>query len=472
MAADSPLDSPRLGLFIGAGFSYEAGMPLVWDLTEELLRNWLSGDKLRELNAGWLTQGQGFSEDVLDEFVPVLEDPNLHYEQVIGWLQNRYLERGNPRAEQFHSLHLWLVEMVGHVLTLRHKNNRRYILDGLALYRGLAGLVPPDSPLWIFSLNHDLLVEAIAVSLGMPVCSGFDPTDIISFTGTKGEVSFTRIRKTALASGELCFLDKERGINLLKLHGSLDAFAYTDDLDWIQVVPADDSPSAVIDSPRRIEEELGHEVDGKKVKALNEVVVTDHDGEMQFLRRTLLSGGYKFTGRIGQNAPPEVLEVLRAKLDDVDLLAVIGYGGGDGHINKIFIDWLASDRSRRMEWVSRRGAVPDALGDFANQIRGRAATAVDYLADEGGQPRAPDEELSLRMRAYARHGDRDAKRRAFMEFVRTRLIDMGVTAMQHIPDHPPATEEEIQEWVQEYLRDNGGDAQQLLAAFLATTDDS
>jgi hypothetical protein len=53
MAAASPfsdlLMKPLTGLFLGAGASYEAGMPLVWELTAEI-RNWLTADKLRELN--------------------------------------------------------------------------------------------------------------------------------------------------------------------------------------------------------------------------------------------------------------------------------------------------------------------------------------------------------------------------------------------------------------------------------------
>ncbi len=44
------------GLFPGAGASVEVGMPLVEELTEKL-KNELTPDKLRELNAGWRAQG-------------------------------------------------------------------------------------------------------------------------------------------------------------------------------------------------------------------------------------------------------------------------------------------------------------------------------------------------------------------------------------------------------------------------------
>ena len=67
------------GLFLGAGASYEAGMPLVWDLTAEI-KDWLTADKLRELNAGWRLQGTGHCDAVIEDLISVLEGPHLHYE--------------------------------------------------------------------------------------------------------------------------------------------------------------------------------------------------------------------------------------------------------------------------------------------------------------------------------------------------------------------------------------------------------
>jgi hypothetical protein len=45
------LQNESVGLFLGAGASFELGMPLVWHLTEEL-RGYLTPDNVRELNAG------------------------------------------------------------------------------------------------------------------------------------------------------------------------------------------------------------------------------------------------------------------------------------------------------------------------------------------------------------------------------------------------------------------------------------
>ena len=59
--------SPQLTwLLIGAGASYELGIPLVWDLTNEL-KAWLTPQKLSDLNWGWRTQGSAHSDGVIND---------------------------------------------------------------------------------------------------------------------------------------------------------------------------------------------------------------------------------------------------------------------------------------------------------------------------------------------------------------------------------------------------------------------
>ena len=50
-----------VGLILGAGASFELGMPLVWNLTGEF-KGYLTPDHVRELNAGWKRQGGGSDE--------------------------------------------------------------------------------------------------------------------------------------------------------------------------------------------------------------------------------------------------------------------------------------------------------------------------------------------------------------------------------------------------------------------------
>lgn len=83
---------PLTGLFLGAGASCEAGMPLAWELTGEI-KNWLTPPKLRELNAGWRLQGGGHCDAVINDCISVLERADVHYEAVLGYLKSNFAAR-------------------------------------------------------------------------------------------------------------------------------------------------------------------------------------------------------------------------------------------------------------------------------------------------------------------------------------------------------------------------------------------
>jgi hypothetical protein len=104
-------ESPQLtGLLIGAGASYELGIPLVWDLTREL-RAWLTPQKLTDLNRGWRTQGSGHSDVVINDLASVLAMPGMHCEAILGHLETQF-RRVSPVQHKYHALYSWLVEIL------------------------------------------------------------------------------------------------------------------------------------------------------------------------------------------------------------------------------------------------------------------------------------------------------------------------------------------------------------------------
>src|SRR4051812_5113417 len=99
------------GLFLGAGATCEVGMPLVWDLTDELKR-WLTPDQLRSLNVGWLTHGGGRRAETVEHLVRLLENRDLHYEAILGSLETEYRRLGatNEVRQDFHAMYAWLIQ--------------------------------------------------------------------------------------------------------------------------------------------------------------------------------------------------------------------------------------------------------------------------------------------------------------------------------------------------------------------------
>ena len=149
------------GLFLGAGASYEIGMPLVQGLTEEIC-NWLTPEKLRSLNLSWRSHGGGYQDRILDDFISVLQRSDQHYETLLGYLEVQF-SRSSPDSQEYHALYSWLVDLVYHLLYWRHINNVNFIRRNSAYYDGISSFVDANRPLWIFSLNHDVIIECLCL---------------------------------------------------------------------------------------------------------------------------------------------------------------------------------------------------------------------------------------------------------------------------------------------------------------------
>ncbi|MDL2407287.1 hypothetical protein PY650_16765 [Rhizobium calliandrae] len=276
------------GLLLGAGASYELGMPLVWELTGEI-KTWLTADKIRAFNASWRQQGGGYSDRVIDDFVSMLGLPAVHYEAILGYLE---AQRGRQAeyAHEYHNLYSWLVELVYHLLYARQIKNTIYLDKHLPFFDGFRVLANANCPLWVFTLNHDVLLEAIAARLSIPVHSGFSETLVRlprrDNNGRKqGEVRAAVIKGYDLEQGSMFYPNPPMpGVNVLKIHGALDIFTFNDGRDILKLLPDGPGPHAIVDALRATNEELFYPLAGApqgKVKTTNEITYADDAGEMQ-----------------------------------------------------------------------------------------------------------------------------------------------------------------------------------------------
>jgi len=103
----------KIRLLLGAGASYELGMPLVWDITRHL-RGFYNPRHLRLLNTHWTSGGGGYVDEVVASTAALLERGDMHYEHVLGYLQTEHRRLGHDRDEgnRFHGMYLRLVESV------------------------------------------------------------------------------------------------------------------------------------------------------------------------------------------------------------------------------------------------------------------------------------------------------------------------------------------------------------------------
>jgi hypothetical protein len=435
----------QTGLFLGAGASYELGMPLVWDVTIEL-KKWLLPEKLITLNYNWKLQGGGYPDNVVNDLIGAIKRPNFHYEAILGHLETQLL-RNTSDSQFYHGIYSWLVEVVYIILQERHTKNLDYIQKKIRYFQGFQSLIREDSPLWIFSLNHDLVVECLAAHFGIAVKTGFGPEVVTLPRRNKQGVKIGELRAEVFSGEQLqngvmsFFGPKSAGINLLKIHGALDVFTFRDGKDLLKILPEENSIVGIIESLRSANEDLhflNRQMPSRPIKTTNEINYEDDNGEMQFLRRSLLSGAYKFDNKMSQVLPAKIFDHFRFNLNYITRLICVGYGFGDSHIDQALRDWLAGCPERRLEIVNPRiTETPSRLLHLEPQISILQIEFSDYLDSVAGIKRDRRDILEKKMAVHGRKNQHNPEKKKELEtFIETFLAERNKALSKQIEGLP------------------------------------
>ncbi len=161
----------QTALLIGAGFSFELGMPLASQLTTDVLGPLQSG-ALQRINDVWrVNGGDAIAPEIFDE---AGSKHDLPYEEFLSWLQERWRTTDDPaKARGYSSLYVQMIEGVSLALFLRHRHRAPFFRLKSRFYSGLTSLARRESPLWIFSLNHDICLELVCAEHGIAHSAGY-----------------------------------------------------------------------------------------------------------------------------------------------------------------------------------------------------------------------------------------------------------------------------------------------------------
>jgi len=378
-------------LLLGAGASRELGMPLRADINAEILA-WLSPASLRKLAATWQARGFGYPDEVIEDVARLLDQSSFDYEALLAHMEARYLDDAREGfAQAYHGLYAWLAQVVYLLLYRRQVERRDSYREGLQYFEGIAPLARLNRPLWIFSLNHDVLVECIAALFGIEVNCGFSPATLaLPCRNASGAAIATLtaelLTDADLASGKLpFFVPGWPGINLLKLRGALDMFCLGDSRDLIRIKPDDETFDGIIDALQIANEGL---LDATLAASLvpdalaitNKIPYIDAGNQPQVLGRTLRASATRLTDPFPQLHQRRLLEYFRANLGVVDRLVAIGYGMADADVNEILHEWLGVSGHRRLEIVLPGvQEIPPFLLPLSEQVELTPASATTYL---------------------------------------------------------------------------------------------
>src|SRR5260370_24259532 len=105
---------------------------------------------------------------------------------------------------------------------------------------------------------------------------------------------------------------------------------------------------------------------------------------MQLLPGPSLAGQYKYDRRISTSTPPELLELFRQGLEEVDRLVTVGCSLGDAHINEIVMKGMEGSVQRRLVVVDPQPRIPAGFAKFDVPTQSYPSTATAFLAKSSG----------------------------------------------------------------------------------------
>lgn len=357
-----------IGIFLGAGASYEVGMPIVTELTSSIRKNLIPRLDSRLFNFEKIPH-------IRQQLADLLNDDRYNYEQVLSELEKTYMaERKNAQAVW--GVIIQFIECIQLLLLEDQAKTIHFFKRKVRDYSAIKTITKIHYPLNIFSLNHDIVFEEICDHFQIPLKDGF-------YTRTnqyENIANFKTLTTKEIENETFDFFEgNEGGVNLLKLHGSIDIFAANDKDLFLKSYGSNDQFGSHYSEIKKIEDHSLKIADDHNLRTVNELQVYDKRHKLQFLRRSLLSGGHKFTGSMTQIIPIKFLNVFKKRLDSIDCLNFIGYGFGDQHINLIVEEWLNQENKQAIIYDPYRSDIPACFKKQSNKVTLIKGGLTDFM---------------------------------------------------------------------------------------------
>jgi hypothetical protein len=376
----------RITLLLGAGFSFDLGMPLADELTELLVDpfDWRSTRALGATLAAQDPYGEGRPinakaiHEALDLVRAARRRNQANYEETLAQIQQLGDRPGKNQSDRdsYHYVFGFLYELV-HAILYEYQLDAHATLYKLnrAHFSPITNILSNEAPTWVFSLNHDIFLESLAIDHKIPLSDGANgsiafpvsnqaPTDTINFMTSKRE------DLSVQAPG---WLTNGLGINLVRLHGGLAELEYKDGSLICNPSLHVTSSDELIQLVRRIES-MSYFHMGNRVTSGKHRVVTGPDGTLDIMARAMRTGGKKYSKTSKPKVGEERIKMFADMLDDTSELLIIGYGFGDVHVNNRISNALARNPQLTVRSIRPKGErCPQFLEQFDYDQRVGAA---------------------------------------------------------------------------------------------------
>ena len=347
------------GFLLGAGASYELGLPLVDELTIEFKT---------AITRLWDSPYYKMPQEIETILLPLFENKSLNYEDIIGRIEVEIQRNRNKDLYQewYAVLHRFL-EVIYYLLFERHERNQQYIQERLNLLQPINNYCK-EAPLWIFSLNHDILIEMVANHFSIPLKCGFK--DFIEIAG----LTFESLSRENMESNSFDFIQNNKGINLIKIHGALDIFVHGDEKSYLKI----SHKNNIIEKIKYLTDNDPSVKEG--VKVTNEITYYDENKILQFLRMTIMSGKHKYSSKVSHNMDDWFFKIFKGHINYVTELYCIGLSFQDQHVTSVLYNWLSLSQERKMIIVNPYiKSIPNEFNHLSDQVEIINKGFLDFL---------------------------------------------------------------------------------------------
>ena len=375
---------PKRALLIGAGFSYDLGMPLTNDLTKDLF--YYFNDKRIKILLNTLKDNNPYGSDRpinKKSFEIIYKIYSEHckganYEDFLKEIQEQYNDYTKKQDEKdtFHYFFGVLLDYIFEMFWMYQFNNYKLYQQCRHFYNNFSNLIVNDE-LWVISLNHDLIIEFICFDNNLPL--SFGSTDVKSFPlnnlKLNSNIDFFEISRNNLSLDQMHFFRDECGVNLIKLHGGINEFTYGDDSKILHIKPDNNETSqSYLNKVNKVIHKMCYIINGIPARLCKEIAISDYEGEMQFLSKSIITGGYKYSKTFDPKPGEEKMRLLEEVLSLIDELYIIGYGFYDKHVNLRLYNAMLLNKNLKIWRVDPKTIeVPDILEPFNYNLRVRSA---------------------------------------------------------------------------------------------------
>ena len=381
----------KQGYLLAAGFSYQFGMPLVKDLTE-VFYSIFDKEFITRLADG-LAQTLPYGPDyplnrdallrALEIITTAKENKEDNYEQIINRIKE--LARSNHQPELSRSyLYIFSVcyGIIHDILVDYQKVTFDFYQIKKEPYKQFKNLISQDAETWVFTLNHDLFMEFIAKDFGIPITFG-DKFEINFRKDNKKNfntiIPFTYSEKNDVHKDNQLFFKENFGINLVKLHGGLNELKYKNGSNLCNLTLDVQDSSELMENFKNMMGMCHYLPNGEVPKSAEDWVITNMDNELDIATKSMLTGGDKYSISFSEKDGEEKLILFSQKIEEIELLTIIGYGFNDRHINNKIYKALLFNPGLKLKIVNPYAEYPECLLEFKESISLIRADVANWI---------------------------------------------------------------------------------------------